>query len=212
MIVKLWINIRKLLSMTSVYFYTPINKIRFALNGVKYEKGFRAKGNIYIYKHYYAAEVKIGRNVFINSAGKANPIGTGNKTYIQMVDNGQLIIGNNCGISNTAFTCASRIEIENNVLLGSGCKIYDTDFHALDYSERVKGNYPGAPIKTAPIVIKEGAFIGAGSFVLKGVQIGKHSVIGAGSVVTRNVPDYEIWGGNPARFIKKIEEEKDDSK
>lgn len=105
-----------------------------------------------------------------------------------------------------AFTCANSIVLEDNVLLGSGCKIYDTDFHALEYTERVKGNYKGAPINTAPVKIDEGVFIGAGSFVLKGVHIGKHSIIGAGSVVTKDIPKNEIWAGNPAKFIRKIED------
>ena len=77
-------------------------------------------------------------------------------------------------------------------------KIWDTDFHAIEYNDRCKN----VNIKSAPIFIKEGAFIGACSIILKGVTIGKHSVIGAGSVVTKNIPDNEIWGGNPARFIK----------
>ena len=49
------------------------------------------------------------------------------------------------------------------------------------------------------------AFIGAHSIVLKGVTIGKHSVIGAGSVVTKNIPDNEVWAGNPARFIRRLD-------
>lgn len=61
-------------------------------------------------------------------------------------------------------------------------------------------------MKTAPIKIKKGAFIGANSIILKGVEIGENSVIGAGSVVTQNVPDKEIWAGNPARFISYIKE------
>ena len=129
------------------------------------------------------------------------------KTYFQLLEGATIRIGNNCGISNSAFTCASEIVLEDNVLLGSGCKLYDTDFHALDYRERLKGNYPGAPVKTKPIIIGEGAFVGAGSFVLKGVRIGKHSIVGAGSVVSKDIPDYEIWAGNPARFIKKVEEQ-----
>ena len=60
-------------------------------------------------------------------------------------------------------------------------------------------------IKSAPVLIKEGAFIGAHSIILKGVTIGKHSIIGAGSVVTKSIPDGEIWAGNPARFIRKID-------
>lgn len=52
--------------------------------------------------------------------------------------------------------------------------------------------------------IKEGAFIGAGSIITKPVTIGKGAIVGAGSIVTKNIPDNEVWAGNPAHFIKKI--------
>lgn len=54
------------------------------------------------------------------------------------------------------------------------------------------------------MTIKDNAFIGAHSIILKGVTIGEKSIIGAGSVVARDVPDGEIWAGNPAKFIKNI--------
>lgn len=60
-------------------------------------------------------------------------------------------------------------------------------------------------IKTKPVIIEEGAFIGGGTIILKGVVIGRHSVVGAGSVVTRSIPPGEIWAGNPARFVRKLE-------
>ena len=60
-------------------------------------------------------------------------------------------------------------------------------------------------VKTAPIKIKKGAFIGASSIILKGVTIGERSIIGAGSVVTQDIPDYCVAIGNPARVIKKID-------
>lgn len=196
--------IKKACNINSDKFWTPLNKIIFRINGIQYGKGLHIRGVVYFFQHSDKSKMVVGNNVYINSSPKANPIGCGEKMYVQMVDAGKLIIGNNCGISNCAFTCANKIELEDNVLLGSGCKLYDTDFHSLNYCERIKGNYPGASIKTAPIHIGEGAFIGAGSIILKGVSIGAHSIIGAGSVVTRNVPSGEIWGGNPAKFLRKV--------
>ena len=58
---------------------------------------------------------------------------------------------------------------------------------------------------TKPVEIREGAFVGAHCIILKGVTIGKEAIVGAGSVVTKSIPDGEIWGGNPAKFIRKIE-------
>ncbi|MGN0602103.1 MAG: acyltransferase [Oscillospiraceae bacterium] len=201
-----WINVRKAINMFAYRWYTPFNKLKFKLNGVKYGSGLKVRGSVYVFKHYASAELLIGNNVLINSAPWANPIGTGDRTYFQMLQNSRIVIGNKCGISNCSFTCATEIVLEDNVLLGSGCKIYDTDFHPLDYNERIKGNSSESPIKAKPVRIKEGAFIGAGSFVLKGVTIGKHSIVGAGSVVTKSIPDGEIWAGNPAVFIRKIDE------
>ena len=55
-----------------------------------------------------------------------------------------------------------------------------------------------------PVRIKSGAWIGGHSIILKGVTIGKNSVIGAGSIVTHDIPDNEVWAGNPAKYIKKF--------
>lgn len=198
--------IKKAMKIYADRIWTPINKISFKLNGIEYGTNLHVKGKVYFFQHSDKSSVVVGNNVYINSSAKANPIGCGDRVYIQMVDEGRLKIGDNCGISNCAFTCANEIVIEDNVLLGAGCRLFDTDFHALGYSERIKGNYKGAPINTAPIRIGEGTFIGAGTIILKGVHIGKHSIIGAGSVVTRNIPSGEIWAGNPAKFIRRIEE------
>ncbi|WP_212635306.1 acyltransferase [Pseudozobellia thermophila] len=54
------------------------------------------------------------------------------------------------------------------------------------------------------MVIKDRAFIGAYSIILKGVTIGENAIVGAGSVVTKSVPDNQIWAGNPAKFIRSI--------
>ena len=81
--------------------------------------------------------------------------------------------------------------------------IFDTDFHALNPIIRNSKNDIKNRIEK-PVIIKDNAFIGAHSIILKGVTIGENSIIGAGSVVTKSIPDNQIWAGNPAKFIRNI--------
>ena len=104
------------------------------------------------------------------------------------------------GISNSVITAYDKIYIGAIVLIGAGCMLTDSDHHAINYEERIKG-VGGV---CAPIVIKDGAFIGANSIILKGVTIGERSIVGAGSVVTKSIPAGEIWCGNPATRVKSI--------
>lgn len=145
--------------------------------------------------------IEIGDDVTIYSHYAVNPIG-GNRTVFQVMDGACLKIGNRVGMSHAVITAYNSVVIEDDVMLGADCKIFDTDFHSLDYEERVHGG--DKKVKTAPVKIKKGAFIGTGALILKGVTIGEKSVVGAGAVVTRDVPDGEVWAGNPARCIRKL--------
>jgi len=145
---------------------------------------------------------KVGENVHIISKELLNPVG-GNRTVLQTLNQGAITIGNNVGISHAILCARECICIEDNVLIGGGVKMYDNDFHPLNYENRI--NNRDELIMSAPITIREGAFIGAHSIILKGVTIGRHSIVGAGSVVTTNIADGEVWAGNPAKYIKKIE-------
>ena len=194
--------INKIFSRITKYLsniYIPLNRLYCSIHGVTVGKGFKVKGLLFIRNNGF---IQIGDKVRINSAGWANPIGCGDRTYIQVFIGGKLTIGNGCAISNCAFTVANEIMIEDNVMIGAGCKLYDTDFHPINPNERINGWKQNICCK--PIRIKEGAFIGANAIVLKGVTIGENAVIGAGSIVTKNVPDNEIWAGNPAKRIGTI--------
>ena len=178
-------------------FWNIINRVSFILNGVSCGKGLRSRGKVYVYNGDLG-KIHIGQNVSLNSADWANPIGSGNHIWIQIIGReSSLSIGDETGISNTAITCATKVEIGKQCLIGSGCKIYDTDFHVLP----IRGKE--MKIKSAPIIIEDRVFIGAGSTILKGVRIGENSVVGAGSVVAKDIPANEVWAGNPAKFIKK---------
>lgn len=156
-----------------------------------------------VIKIYNQGSILIGQNFKGNSGLNFNPIG--GDTILQFIchKNAKLTIGNNCGISNSTIVCFDKISIGDNVLIGGNCKIWDTNFHSTNFEYRT--SHSDNDIKTSPIEINDFAFIGAGTIILKGVIIGEKSIIAAGSVVTKSVPSCEIWGGSPAKFIKKID-------
>lgn len=143
-----------------------------------------------------------GKNVVINSSERSNPVGAKNRTSIHVAAGAEVVLGDNVGISNSLFYAVKSITVEDNVLIGGGCQIYDTDFHSIGYEDRVLNG--DKAVKSAPVLIREGVFIGTGVIILKGVTIGARSVIAAGSIVAKDIPPHEVWGGNPARFIKKL--------
>lgn len=164
----------------------------------------KISGRIYIRNF---GKLYIGENFKANSGKMNNPIGGDTMLKLVVLKGAELIIGNNVGISNSTLYASNKIIIEDDVLIGGGCKIYDTDFHSINYENRIdpfKNNIPDKDIKTSQVIIKKGSWIGGHCIILKGVTIGNNSIIGAGSVVTKNIPKNEIWGGNPAKFIKKI--------
>ena len=140
---------------------------------------------------------------FVCQSGSLSCIDTCIDSKLQTDGYGKLIIGNNVGISSTVIHAWDSIVIEDNVKIGAGCMIFDTNFHSLDASIR---NSPDdcKHVKTAPVHIKKNAFIGTRSIITKGVTIGENSIVAAGSVVVKDIPDNQIWGGNPARFIKEL--------
>jgi acetyltransferase-like isoleucine patch superfamily enzyme len=197
---------KSILRKFCIYLYylpsTIRNKLIFSIHGVTYGKGLQTIGSIYVRSH---GQINIGDNVRINSSPFANPIGGNERSYFQVLDAANLSIGNNTGISNVSITCSRSIVIGNFVKIGSGVCIFDTNFHSLNpilrtYRSSVFSN----DIVSDPIIIDDYAFIGTRAIILKGAKIGKNSVVGAGSVVSGNIPANEIWAGNPARFIRVL--------
>jgi len=133
---------------------------------------------------------------------------------------GQITIGDETFIgSGSLFICAQEkgISIGNHVLISWGCTVSDTNAHSLDANVRrhdvadwlrsaregktgAYKNWEG--VKSAPIVIEDDAWLGFGVVVLKGVTIGAGAVVGARSVVTRDVAPNTVVAGNPARVLK----------
>lgn len=163
---------------------------------------FRGKVFFKTVNRKHPHSIIIGNNVNINSSLASDPIGGDTKTILYTRHHGIIKIGNYVGLSNCTIVSESSVTIGEYTNIGGSTKIYDTDFHSLDPNVRYSGHDVA---KTKPITIGSRVFIGAHCIIMKGVTIGANAVIGAGSVVTKSVPANEIWGGNPAKFIKKLE-------
>lgn len=109
------------------------------------------------------------------------------------------IIGQSVSLVNTLLDCNDQITIGDFVSFGHDCQIL-TGYHNYLY----KGEERQLSSPTKPVTIKDGAWIASGVIILPGVTIGKNAVVAAGSVVTKDIPDNEMWIGQPARYHKTI--------
>ena len=150
-------------------------------------------------------KIVLGKNIRLNSNYSSNLAGTWHPVSISAIGAGVIEIGNNTGISSSVIIAKKHIKIGDDVRIGVGCTICDTDFHPVDYKERMILQQEE---KKAEVIIEDGVFLGMHTIVLKGVTIGKRSVIGAGSVVTKSIPPDVIAAGCPAKIIGHINVDK----
>ena len=156
----------------------------------------------------------------VNLQGNRSVIEIGEDTHIRgelvvFAFGGKIKIGSNSYIGEgTVIRSADSIEIGDNVLLSHNCNIIDTDSHELKHLERAEGyrkmiksghSKIQGNILSKPIIIEDYAWLSYNVSILKGVRIGKGAIIGAGSIVTKDVPPFTMYAGNPANFIKALD-------
>ena len=190
--------------------YIGWNKIYFFLNNIKYGKNFRVFNHLYL-KIHVGALVQIGNNCTIMSGAGLNPLSRNIKTCIYVGKKATLKLGNDVGISSSTLWVKESVSIGNSVAIGADCIIMDTDAHNLDWKIRCseETNEYGESVDmvtaaSAPIVIEDNVLVGARCIILKGVTIGARSIIGSGSIVTKDIPSDCIAAGNPCKVIKSI--------
>lgn len=138
--------------------------------------------------------------------------------------NGNIKIGNRVSIGASILISINEIEFEDDIYVAWGCYFYDHDSHSIDYRERIKDRQrelddlknkktnsiiskDWSVVNSKKIKVCSHAWIGMNAIILKGVTIGEGAIVGAGSVVTKDVPAWTIVGGNPAKVIKEIPQE-----
>lgn len=152
---------------------------------------------------YQACKLQIGEGTIVEGSLVSERDGT------------EICIGRNTFIGNSLIACASRIEIGDDVLISWGCNIVDHNSHSLLWEQRsrdVRDWYQGRSTKDwsnvpmSAVRIHNKSWIGLNTIVLRGVEIGEGAVVGAGSVVTKSVEPWTVVAGNPARYVRSIEE------
>ena len=136
----------------------------------------------------FGNNVTIQNNTIIECTGVISELGAG------------LIIGNNVGIAPNCFIqVRGNVNIGSNVLFGPGVYLFSENHNYSNVDKFI--NEQGT--SRNGVIIKDGVWVGSRSIILDGVAVGENSIVAAGSVVTKNIPPFEIWGGVPAKFIKK---------
>lgn len=169
---------------------------RISARGVELGSGVILNGTPYV-RRKGNGRIILGDRVNINSSRWGNWLGTPGAMILNVEAGAVLKFNAGAGVSSSQIIANIGIEIGENSMIGAGCLICDSDMHELPLGA-------GKPTAMAPIRIGKGVFVGARCIILKGVNIGDGAVIGAGSVVTRDVPARALVAGNPAAVIKML--------
>lgn len=145
------------------------------------------------------SRIEIGDGVVLNSSPRGNPLGNARPATLRTLrPNAELVLGPQVGASGCAIVAAASVRIGEGTFIGADAMIFDNDFHSPEGEFRWG---PPDADNPKPVVIGRGVFIGARAMVLKGVNLGDRAIVGAGAVVTKDVPARHRAVGNPARII-----------
>lgn len=165
-------------------------------------RNVRFAGSV-IVRAYDKHAISIGDNTRFISIATDNVVGLTNPTILCAAAGGKISIGHDSGFSSVVINARERVVIGNYVNIGGNVRIFDNDFHSLDWQDR-RPPEKCDNIKRNPVIIDDDVFIGANAIILKGSHIGARSLVSAGSVVFGlNVPPDSLVKGNPAKIYSK---------
>ena len=177
---------------------TKINKI-YVRHFLKPQFKYLGKGGAYFKPRYIQV---FGSNVYIDDYPTLIGASDANIQFTSWnigEHDGEITIGKYSLITpGVRIMAAEKIEIGDACMIAHGAYISDADWHGIYDRSKPVGT-------TKPVILKENVWIGDSAIICKGVTIGKNSIIGAGSVVTKDVDENSIYAGNPAKFIKKLD-------
>ena len=180
------------------YLHLLVFKMEIKANVEGKIHGLKTYGKVKV-KTNKSAKIVLGSDIVFRSRMFSNYMGINRSCSIAMMkDSAKLEIGQATGFSGTAIGCFENIKIGRNVMFGANTLVTDSDWHEDDF--RSGGS--------RPVLICDNVWIGYGAIILKGVEIGENSVIGAGSIVTSSIPANVVAAGNPCRIVKHLSRSK----
>lgn len=151
----------------------------------------------------YSAKIILGDDVVLNSVNSGYHLNMHSPVKLMADREGaEIRIGSGTRIHGTCIHAYNRVVIGERCLVAANCQIFDGSGHDLSFENVAKRVETFG--SSEPVVIEDFVWIGANCIILPGVRVGKGSVIGAGSVVARDVPPMSLVAGNPAQLIRKF--------
>jgi acetyltransferase-like isoleucine patch superfamily enzyme len=184
------------------YIATPFYKIYFSINGIKWGKEWKLYGKPVIQRNANS-DISFGPALSLRSSLTSNPLGPNHPVIVcTWKPDASIQVGSNFAMTGGTICAAQNITIGDYVAVGANTTIIDTDFHPVNFEVRRDDSSAGA---CEPVRIGDHVFIGMNCIILKGVTLGNGCVIAAGSIVTKDVPEGMIAGGNPAQILTAID-------
>lgn len=189
----------------ATFFWTLTFKLKCWLLGVKAGRRLEVFGNCIIRKHPQSRIVIGNGVVLVSSSWRSSTANCFNCKLRTFYDTSEIILGDGSGMTGSAIIARSKtIRIGAKCMLAPGVTIVDSDFHIAWPPDRRHNTWETDIDKD--VTLEENVWVGMNCIILKGVTIGKNSVIAAGSVVVHSIPPNCLAGGNPARVLKRLDE------
>jgi len=195
----------KVLRIKAAFLWPTLKaKILLRLLECPYGRNLQVCGKVY-FRPNGKESIIMGDDLTITARFLTNSVGISNPAILECLGDGQIRIGHCSGITSAILSSRKLIRIGAHVKIGANVRIFDHDFHSVDYRYRRKGGGDADHVQSAVVLIEDDVFIGTNSIILKGVHIGARSIVAAGSVVTlKRIPADSLVAGNPAKIISQI--------
>lgn len=175
------------------FIYSPVIYLWFLFRGVKLKFPVYFAGFTFL-SYRKQSFIEIGKKCRFMSLTFGNLLGLNHNCILATEKNALLKIGDYCSFSGVSIWCFKAIEFGNNVRCGANVTIIDGDAHSDDPRSG----------ECAPVLIEDNVWIGKDVTILKGVRIGRNTLIGANSVVTKDIPANVVAAGNPCKKVKDL--------